>query len=898
LGIQAAEALQHAHDVGIIHRDIKPSNILVNDAGHLWITDFGLARIGGDANMTMTGDLLGTLRYMSPEQARGKPTLIDHRTDVYSLGATLYELLTLHPVFDADDRQAALHEVMDSDPRPPRRLNPSIPLELETIVLKSLEKSAADRYETAKDPADDLRRFLEHQPIRARRPTWIDFATKWARRHARAVSLVGVCLAALCIGLLFAIGAVWHANEQAKMALGEANTNLIEANRQRTIAAENEAKLIDELYPGDIAHAQTSWAIGDAEAMRTALVRHVPGPGEADRRNFEWWHLQGQAANGWARLEQKGTVYFVAVAPTGRQFATCGEKGSLALWDLPKPDKPVMLAGHKGDINCVDFLPDGKTLLSAGDDHTIRLWNTENHTATAVLNAGCGPAIGVAAFPDGKTAVSIHQHGDLVFWNLAERRKISQIRFGNERPESLAIHPDGKTVLVGQGEGTVSFWREGSEKAVRDPLVHPQRVRGLAISPNGDYVATGCNDGVVRLWDAQTSELLVEHDQYDGIAESLHFSPDGLLLAAAYQRTEARVYLIDVASRALRATGATSRHKHRAWCVRFTPDGRSIVSGSTALGDVLLRPARPFDVDLFSSDAAALTTVSLSADATCLVTASKSGRIDVWDLHDGALVKSFQAPGAHHVHLTSPPRRVYSAMRDGRVSGWDLASGQLICSFSGPSEVAEWTFSPDGRIAAFFMGFDCLFFDTDTGRRRPRPRGTYGLQPAAISPDGGRIAMTDTAAGLRLYDRSLSDSLRITHGRGDGAPAFVSNDGRSLLTHRGSYFMLWRSESEPHLCQYRARQFTGHGFQLRRLVLSPDGTRIASIARDNTLRLWDAETARELVRYHVISIQDDCDLCFSPDGDALYLATTLRNRAGAAVLTWNAGTGAIDSKQR
>jgi WD40 repeat protein len=155
-----------------------------------------------------------------------------------------------------------------------------------------------------------------------------------------------------------------------------------------------------------------------------------------------------------------------------------------------------------------------------------------------------------------------------------------------------------------------------------------------------------------------------------------------------------------------------------------------------------------------------------------------------------------------------------------------------------------------------------------------------------MSPDGSRVAVAHTVNGLILSDRTLTDPIHIT--LGDGVPAFVSDDGRSIIIHRGSHFMLCRSESDPTLRQYQVRQFTGHGVQLRRLALSPDGSRIASIARDNTLRLWDAKTGRELVRYEIIALDDDCDLRFSPNGDSLYLATTLGDRPGAAVLRWDA----------
>ena len=170
LGIQAAEALDHAHKVGIVHRDIKPANLLLDAQGNLWVTDFGLARLRDDTGLTITGDLVGTLRYMSPEQALAKRMVIDHRTDIYSLGATLYELVTLRPAIDGQDRQEVLRKIAQDEPTPPRRLNPAIPRELETILLKAMNKEPESRYATAQELADDLERFLEDKPIEAKRP--------------------------------------------------------------------------------------------------------------------------------------------------------------------------------------------------------------------------------------------------------------------------------------------------------------------------------------------------------------------------------------------------------------------------------------------------------------------------------------------------------------------------------------------------------------------------------------------------------------------------------------------------------------------------------------------------------------------------------------------------------
>lgn len=300
LGIQAAEALEHAHQLGIVHRDIKPSNLLVDSHGHLWITDFGLAQIatpypvGGEGRprskspapfggegwgegvpLTMTGDVLGTLRYMSPEQASGRSRVLDCRTDIYSLGATLYELLTLCPPFPGDDRHKLLRQLTDDEPPPPRHLNKAIPKDLETIVLKAISKEPQARYATAREMADDLKHFLADEPIRARRPSLATRAAKWGRRHrpivwSAAASLI-IVLAVLLASTVLVLGA--YQREKTQRDIADQNATRAEENAVK--AQQNAAKAQKNYETAREAVKQMLTRVADEELVRIPEMKEI-----------------------------------------------------------------------------------------------------------------------------------------------------------------------------------------------------------------------------------------------------------------------------------------------------------------------------------------------------------------------------------------------------------------------------------------------------------------------------------------------------------------------------------------------------------------------------------------------------------------------------------------------
>ncbi len=435
-----ALAIHYAHEQGILHRDLKPSNILIDNSDQPRITDFGLARwLAGNSRLTLTGQVLGTPGYMSPEQAAGHCDQIGTASDVYALGAILYELVTGRPTLLADTPMEALLQIVRIEPIPPRLLNPRVPRDLETICLKCLEKEPGRRYASAGDLAGDLERFGDGLPVRARPIGKAGRLCRWCRRNKLLAGLAAVAasslLAGSCASTYFAV---------------QANRRADEAVRARL---DSEYRL----YVADMRLAQRAWNENQVPRLRELLDAHRPkDDGDIDRRGFEWYYLDNLCHTARLTLDGFGQeVHGVAYSPDGNLLAACG-RDRMRIWDAATGRVLHDLSAPDGAIHCVVFSPDGKRLAS-GRDSALDIWDAIDGEALMTLPRPAGAVVSIAFSPDGKTLAAAGLAGEAIARDDASGR-IARTLLSDTGVESVAYSPDGKRLVAAERDGKITVW--------------------------------------------------------------------------------------------------------------------------------------------------------------------------------------------------------------------------------------------------------------------------------------------------------------------------------------------------------------------------------------------------------------------------------------------------------
>jgi len=911
LGIQAAEALEYAHQLGIVHRDIKPSNLLVEEGKgvrhhlceapegpsrqmvpdpfsrttpHLWITDFGLAHVFSsqhsalDSPLTMTGDLLGTLRYMSPEQASGRRAILDHRTDIYSLGVTLYELATLQPAFPETDRAKLLRDILEHDPRPPRSITPTIPRDMETIILKATSKNPSARYDSAAELADDLARFLAQKPIHARRTTKFERLWRWCRRNPVVAGLAFGLILTLFIGFvgsttqwIRAETQTWRA-EQASVALA----GKVEENRR-------------QLYVLSVRAAYEAWRSGNVEQVESLLAAQIPARDQEDLREFCWHHL-------WHLLQQSEhqTVYSanvairaLAVSPNEAWLALGGADGAITLIER-STGRLRPLGGHEGTVNHLAFDGDDE-LYSCSDDGTVRRWSL-----------AAGLPVGAPLEHDGAI-------------------------------RSFAVSPIAPLVVTGRGNGTVTIWDTKTGRRLHQEAVHTGRVACVAFSFDGRQFATGSNDHTLRLWDAKSLQTVktFEADRA-GVHDALFLRDghtlitgggEGVKLWDLWSGREAPVARTLVASATmLELVGdgtlavASNRHSVSLWRIS---DGYSLAEspGHTDRIDALAL-ARRAGV-LYSADRAGLVrswNVTEAIDSTSSAALddfhwvggldfSRDGRriavatrhefekpgetVEILDADTGRSIAGFEASLGKRDCVAFSPDGAWVATCGRQVMIWDAKSGspRLLVNDESEPYYSEIKWSDDGRWLAaagctkpHYAGRALVVIwrvnqtatsATEVYRYVEPDAMTVSLcNSLEFSPSGGRLAgnvlFGFERGATRLWQREAGnwrqeESVRIVHA---GHVCDVAMIGDDLLVSAGA-------DRKINLFSIPENRLLRRVTALNEIydaTVSPDGrTLVAGSGR--LMQIWDLQTGNELAV--VPAMPWIVSMSFSPDGKTL-----------------------------
>jgi WD40 repeat protein/serine/threonine protein kinase len=885
LGIEAAEALDYAHEQGVVHRDVKPANLLLDARGTVWVTDFGLAQFHKDAGLTLTGDLLGTLRYMSPEQALGRRGLVDHRTDVYTLGVTLYELLTLRPAFAGDDRQELLRRIASEEPRSLRAHNPAVPAELETVVLKAMAKEPAERYVTAQELADDLRRFLDDRPIRARPPTLRRRAAKWARRHQPAVAAVAVFLAAGVLGLA-----------TSTLLINRARTEAVrqwhEAEKQRGLALERETDLRRHLYAADLHRAATAVDNRDVEMVRPLLDRHLPLPGLRDERCFAWHYLDGLHRQLSATLRgHEDWVYQVAFSPDGKTLATASKDRTVRLWDVETRKSLAVLRGHRDEVNAVAFSPCGSFLATGSDDETVRVWDLNGGGDPRTLAGSGKPVHRVAFSPDGKTLLGAafapaSSERTTLLWDVASGQPRGRLDgcFG------LAFSPDNVALAATRADFAVVLLdlADGHERlAFRG---HQGHVRTARFSPDGRLLVTASRDATVRVWHVESGKDRAVFAGHTGSVRCAMFSPTGREVASTGE--DGTVHLWDFE----RGGGRTIHLGHRSvWAAIYTPDGRGLVSvggdGAVKFWDLTTFAGR----HSLAKHREGVRSFAFSPDGHTLATASGDTRARLWRLPAGALQAflphRLREPSSKSVAFSPDGQSLAAGTGGGTVQLLDLATGSERTVLAGlGGDVAFVQFSPDGRLlSAGPHDGPARVYDTATWCELALPGRDLGASgsPSRIvfSPDGQGFAWNE-GPSLKEWRQDTQQVRRL--GVGDrhwNGFAAYSPDGRTLATTQNH-------EGHPRVKLWDARTLQprttllGHGGEVTALAFSPDSAVLVSGSNNGEVRLWHVATARELFALNGPGggVQQ---VAFAPDGQTLGVLAPSQ-RPGQDLYFWHA----------
>ena len=855
--VKIARAIEFAHQQGTLHRDLKPSNILIDAFDEPRVTDFGLAKqLGADSELTVTGQVLGSPSFMAPEQAAGDHAQIAAPTDVYALGAILYQLVIGRPPFQGYSTPSVLKQVERDEPLRPRRLNPSVPLDLDTVILKCLEKSPARRYASAQALADDLKRFLEDKPVLARPVGPLGRMWRWSRRNP-AFATALLLLVMLALGS--SIAAFW-------------------ISRAERIAQQNLRLAREYSYVGDIALADRSIEEGDLARTRELLMRHVPTPGEPDLRTFEWRYLYTHTMDqSFATLTgHTHNVATVLYLPDGR-LATGSSDGTVRIWNVEGRRTDIVLTNYGGRIWHLSLSGDGSRMAVCGEKGGVQVLNVDDWSETLRIRGN--HLYGMALFCNDDRLIAVANRNGAALYDATTGRGWRRLE---NAAVPMALSSDRKLLTTRRGE-MMRLWNVTNAKLleeIRTPGLDSFDWRDLQFLPGESGWIIGSWGGAAAIVERANPTNLVRLERrlrtgsnqpHFGGTSEIAVSPDGKHFVTA--GFDQQLLLWNTETR--RVSRSFRGHAHEIWGVTFSPDGNWIAS--VGKDDLV----KLWDVNARSSPVSLLRRVGGVLDAwndrelLCekTFTNSPQHRLVLYDWKSNRVTREIVLTNRTHSLETfwKPSLGLFGlGLTNGMVEIWNLRAepAELVCAFQAsenPIHVAELSEDGDAVVIRDWRG-QFSIWDLPSGRRRVElPPHTTSLM-LALNRDY-LIGRAEVHVA-QIIDAHTGKVLTELKGHTDDiAKGLLLPGGKKLVTigWDGALFV-WELPTGRQVAVARSQR---QG--LYTVALSPDGRTFAAGGQDGIVYFWNASTLQQTTRWIDRAIIRG--LSFTPNGNTLIVTT-------------------------
>jgi len=887
---QVCEGIHHAHQKGIIHRDIKPSNILISvhdDKAIPKIIDFGIAKaitqpLTDKTFVTFQGQLLGTPEYMSPEQVDLATQDIDTRSDIYSLGVVLYELLAGVLPFEEEsfgrrgfsDIQRTIREIEPASPSirltslgekaktiAASRGTQVVPLvrrlhrELEWIPLKAMRKDRCRRYKSASDMADDIRNYLNGNPLIAGPETATYRVQKFVRKHAGSVVTAALVAAAIVIGLIVSTAMYFKAEKahqkevvaraEAEDARGKEATARVHAEEAEEEAKEKAESYRRLSYNYGIALADAKYREADIEGVRRLLK-----DSSEDLQGWEWKRLNSildqslmtiRGHRGWG-------ITSAVVSPDGRLIASCGADSPIRIWDMVTGTELKILRGHTEEVGSLAFSPDGKRLVSGSVDKTVKIWDIASEQELMTLRGHDGAVWYVAFSPDGKRIASSSGSpvdNTIRIWDAQSGAELRVLR-GHERVYSICFSPDSKRIASAGRNWGIKLWDVATGE-LRASYGQDEDNIFVAFSPDGHRIISGGRDGVIRIRDSSNGSVLTTIRGHNALIANVTFSPDGRR-AISCARSDNTVRIWDAQTgdelRVLRG------HESSLTSASFSPDGSRIISSSwdstIKVWDAYVDTTRM----LLHGHKSYVTGLTFTPDGKQLVSGSYDGTIKFWDIASGAEIRTLhkQERDFKSVALSPDGKRIALGLADKTIKLCTITSGEEIMTLRGhESPVYEVIFSPDGRriVSAGSRDRTVRVWDAITGNEEMILRGhDHAVVSVAISPDGLYILSGDIWGQIKIWNANTGNELMTIPASSNAVRQVAfSPDGKWIVSaDHNRTIKVWNPTTGDELARLR-----GHSDAVTCVVFSRDGKRIISGSLDGMVKVWDWASGQELM---------------------------------------------------